>query len=367
MAPKATPRRPPADDDKGRGWDLPVQDSLHLVRKAKDQVLFLRQLGDELLEATTSYEDAAAAASVIASARTEADTTLTSLHINFGSLSGVLPSRNQPSTGRGSMRSKQSVKESRGVMERYSAAKRHCGMALEAWRKEAQGRGELGCGGGSLDGALYCPRLVKEGWTRSQTRADNMAAENAVKHVAQVSELQVFLSTSNGAQTSSIASASEVKIICDNVFCAAVALNAAQGISPVRVCIDAFDRAKETDGWSTAHHHVFQKVTDLANAALHYYLVRADTRDGSPDQGLSSDDWRPGVVALEDLLLWLCSLRDMFELKCCVTGTLLAANPATHRLLPPFFRQYKLKRSELLVAASEEGPRLAWHAHVAPY
>ncbi|CAD7703774.1 unnamed protein product [Ostreobium quekettii] len=152
-------------DDKGRGWDLPVQDSLHLVRKAKDQVLFLRQLGDELLEATTSYEDAAAAASIIASARTEADTTLTSLHINFGSLSGVLPSRNQPSTGRGSMRSKQSVKESRGVMERYSAAKRHCGMALEAWRKEAQGRGELGCGGGSLDGALYCPRLVKEGWT----------------------------------------------------------------------------------------------------------------------------------------------------------------------------------------------------------
>lgn len=48
-----------------------------------------------------------------------------------------------------------------------------------------------------------------------------------------------------------------------------------------------------------------------------------------------------GLGALEDLLLWVCSLRDMFEVPCSITGTFLAADPTSHKLLPPIFRKYR--------------------------
>ena len=48
----------------------------------------------------------------------------------------------------------------------------------------------------------------------------------------------------------------------------------------------------------------------------------------------------PGVVALEDLLLWLASYRDLFSRPCCVSGRLMALEAASQVPLPPVFRPF---------------------------
>jgi mediator of RNA polymerase II transcription subunit 27 len=79
---------------------------------------------------------------------------------------------------------------------------------------------------------------------------------------------------------------------------------------------------------------VFRRVTALASRALCYYTMRAQSQQEQP-AGPSQ-----GAVALEDLLLWLCSYQDLFTRPCEATGKLLAWDPSTHYPIPPTFRPY---------------------------
>ena len=74
----------------------------------------------------------------------------------------------------------------------------------------------------------------------------------------------------------------------------------------------------------------------------------------------------PGVEALEDLLLWLGTLTDLYSHPCSASGTLLAADVASQLLLPPLVRPYKLSHEQLQSAVADPSKRAVYHLHAAP-
>lgn len=72
-------------------------------------------------------------------------------------------------------------------------------------------------------------------------------------------------------------------------------------------------------------------------------LCRAAGAWGAPPRDLPAPQTSipPEAVALEDMLLWLSSYRDLFTRSCSASGLLLALEAPSHLPLPPVFRPFK--------------------------
>lgn len=147
-----------------------------------------------------------------------------------------------------------------------------------------------------------------------------------------------------------------------NVLCASVVLEGPGRVVPVRVVVDAAEHVGELDPWApTANHQVFRRVSALAMRALAFFMRRAHAvvtmhlgalpSAGAGVQlaavgmegavpGAGAGAVSPGGVALEDLLLWLASYRDLFSRPCAISGKVLALEPASMHPLPPVFRPF---------------------------
>lgn len=105
---------------------------------------------------------------------------------------------------------------------------------------------------------------------------------------------------------------------------------------------------------------VFRRLNALSVRAYSYFLKRAEvwhvpTTCARTTDMPSSDVAEGGAAAaeteatglslhgaaLESLLLWLTTYRDLFSRPCCVTGSMLACDPSTQFLFPPLFRPFK--------------------------
>jgi hypothetical protein len=110
---------------------------------------------------------------------------------------------------------------------------------------------------------------------------------------------------------------------------------------------------------------VFRRLSALATRVLAYYTKRAPCTLPPPAAapspspaaalvvkqeaaGASAAPSRSqgcplgcGGAALEDLLLWLLSYRDLFSKRCAGTGRLTAWDPSVQFPVPPIFRPYK--------------------------
>ena len=120
---------------------------------------------------------------------------------------------------------------------------------------------------------------------------------------------------------------------------------------------------------------VFRRITALATRVLTYYQKRAPlelatasfagaSADGAtaasspppPQQQQQQQQQQQAAtgggasllpnasassVALEDLLLWLVTYRDLFTKKCAATGKLMAWDPSVQYPVPPVFRPFK--------------------------
>lgn len=168
--------------------------------------------------------------------------------------------------------------------------------------------------------------------------------------------------------------ATEVWLTCEDVITSIVSLSEPGHADPVRVVAFA---PSETDvhAWGFSCYLVFRRVSAVATRALAYFSTRsraaaasaacANTTSETPVP--ASGARHSGVHALEDLLLWMSTYTDLFSNKCCITGTLLAADLTSQALLPPLLRPYKLSPEELREAAKYPNKRRAYHLHVAPY
>lgn len=78
-------------------------------------------------------------------------------------------------------------------------------------------------------------------------------------------------------------------------------------------------------------------MSALATRVLAYYQRRAPLELSTGALPNTS----PASAALEDLLLWLATYRDLFSKKCAATGRLMAWDPSVQYPVPPVFRPFK--------------------------
>ncbi|KAL6762313.1 hypothetical protein V8C86DRAFT_3130892 [Haematococcus lacustris] len=178
----------------------------------------------------------------------------------------------------------------------------------------------------------------------------------------------------------------EVRLLVPRVLCASIGLAAQGQPRPLRVVMDAADKATEVDSWACPSHQVFRRLSALATKALTYFVRRADVccllqpdqpalAPGQPDSlpaaAAAAAAGAPGTasagaVALEDLLLWLSSYRDVWSRPCSASGYLMALEQNSQLPLPPLFRPFMLSRRQLLQQAADVSLVRAYHMHTAP-
>lgn len=110
------------------------------------------------------------------------------------------------------------------------------------------------------------------------------------------------------------------------------------------------------DAFTRSNMVVFRRVSSLAVRALAFFTHRAQLA-GMP---------HASACALEDLLLWLTTYRDLFSKACAATGLLLAPEPATQQLLPPVLRPFRMSRAELQACAAIGSGPPVYHIQDAP-
>eukprot|EP00898_Chlorokybus_atmophyticus_P001964 jgi/Chlat1/2769/Chrsp187S02906 len=120
------------------------------------------------------------------------------------------------------------------------------------------------------------------------------------------------------------ASASGLQLQFPGVWCAAVAFSRTGSAFPEAVSLFSDEEATTTtiDPWHTSAHAVFRYVAGHAMNAL-FFFQRVVPH-----------------VALETLLLWLATYRNLFDTPCSGCKQRVAADPITHSLLPPVLRPY---------------------------
>ncbi|GLC43841.1 hypothetical protein PLESTB_000914100 [Pleodorina starrii] len=176
-----------------------------------------------------------------------------------------------------------------------------------------------------------------------------------------------------------LVSATQVRMLLPGVFVANVLLEGPGNPAPLRVAIDCADKAFELNPWATPTTQVFRRISALATRVLTYYVKRAPLSAAPRAVGgtagasvsgaaalLPPEPISPGAAALEDLLLWLLSCRDLFTKRCAATGRLMAWDPSVQYPVPPIFRAFKLPREELRLRAVDLSRVAAYHMHVTP-
>eukprot|EP00200_Dunaliella_tertiolecta_P002958 CAMPEP_0202352924 /NCGR_PEP_ID=MMETSP1126-20121109/8910_1 /ASSEMBLY_ACC=CAM_ASM_000457 /TAXON_ID=3047 /ORGANISM="Dunaliella tertiolecta, Strain CCMP1320" /LENGTH=336 /DNA_ID=CAMNT_0048945209 /DNA_START=109 /DNA_END=1119 /DNA_ORIENTATION=+ len=189
------------------------------------------------------------------------------------------------------------------------------------------------------------------------------AALQSVRSLCPEVILQVCSST--GVFGISTRDAAEVRLGCPPVFCAGIVLAQTGNPEPLRVTVDAYSQAPNLDPWSLSPQLVFKAISATGMRALTHFQRSAACR--------ASLECKPGVVpqarasqagaeALEDLLLWLLSYRNLFTQPSTVDGQLLVNEPMSLNPVPPLFRPYKVPREALRVHAIQGSPS-AMHMH----
>eukprot|EP00198_Chlamydomonas_reinhardtii_P001719 XP_001691055.1 predicted protein [Chlamydomonas reinhardtii] len=257
------------------------------------------------------------------------------------------------------------------------------------------------CGEGHLlaadDGRQYLARVIKVNWLCAASSAFASAAPSSAHSPLRAVELLGVLLRVRALD----GPAGGVRMLLPGVFVANVLLEAPGSAVPLRVVVDAADRAFDLDPWATPTPQVFRRLSALATRVLAYFIKRAPlngeaapapgssgvdapaaasspTRPLSAAAGPSSPGSPPGAnglptsvaapvavpaaeaacapgpsgSALEDLLLWLLGCRDLFSKRCAATGRLMAWDP--------------LPREELRLRALDLSRVAAYHMHVAP-
>ncbi|KAK9831461.1 hypothetical protein WJX81_007721 [Elliptochloris bilobata] len=172
-------------------------------------------------------------------------------------------------------------------------------------------------------------------------------------------------STSASRPSCIAAEATELRMAVPGVLMVAVAL--ARGAAQ-RVAVFGAEEAPPLggkDAWGTSEGVVFRRLSDMATRALAHFEARAEHVAGSVAGEVKAGS--AAQIALEDLLLWLSSYRDLFTRPCVATGRLLAADPALQLLLPPLVRPFRhVPRSRLLAAARAPETLPAFHLRAVP-
>ncbi|PNH07864.1 hypothetical protein TSOC_005647 [Tetrabaena socialis] len=171
-----------------------------------------------------------------------------------------------------------------------------------------------------------------------------------------------------------LATATQVRLLLPGVLAANVLLEGPGRAAPLRVVVDAADKAFDLDPWATPSTQVFRRLSALATRVLAYYLKRAPLSAAAaaaapgpaPPPGLPPCPASAGGAALEDCLLWLLSCRDLFSKRCAATGRLMAWDPSVQYPVPPVFRAFMRPREELRLRAIDLSRVAAYHMHVAP-
>ncbi|GIL47642.1 hypothetical protein Vafri_4408 [Volvox africanus] len=212
----------------------------------------------------------------------------------------------------------------------------------------------------ALIGALMA---AAQGQTQTQTQAP--AGGQGTVGVG-VARLEGPLLTAGAAR---LCSATQVRMLLPGVFVVNVLLEGPGNPAPLRVTVDCADKAFELDPWATPTTQVFRRISALATRVLTYYVKRAplsavprtlasptDVATGTAASAaastaamastgvaalLPSEPTLPGAAALEDILLWLLSCRDVFSKRCAATGRLMAWDPSVQYPIPPIFRVFK--------------------------
>ncbi|GIL70106.1 hypothetical protein Vretimale_3376 [Volvox reticuliferus] len=243
----------------------------------------------------------------------------------------------------------------------------------------------------SLPSALIGAMMAAaQGQTQTQAQAQAPAGGQGTGGGG-VARLEGPLLTAGAAR---LCSATQVRMLLPGVFVANVLLEGPGNPAPLRVTIDCADKAFELDPWATPTTQVFRRISALATRVLTYYVKRAllsavprtlasptgvvtgtAASTGTPVAAAAStgvaallppEPTLPGAAALEDMLLWLLSCRDVFSKRCAATGRLMAWDPSVQYPVPPIFRVFKLPREELRLRALDLSRAAAYHMHVAP-
>ncbi|GLI58983.1 hypothetical protein VaNZ11_000804 [Volvox africanus] len=233
----------------------------------------------------------------------------------------------------------------------------------------------------ALIGALMA---AAQGQTQTQTQTPAGGQGTGGGGVAR---LEGPLLTAGAAR---LCSATQVRMLLPGVFVANVLLEGPGNPAPLRVTVDCTDMAFQLDPWATPTTQVFRRISALATRVLTYYVKRGPlsavprTFVSPTDMGtgtapstaapastgvaalLPPEPTLPGAAALEDMLLWLLSCRDVFSKRCAATGRLMAWDPSVQYPVPPIFRVFKLPREELRLRALDISRAAAYHMHVAP-
>ncbi|BDA43182.1 probable mediator of RNA polymerase II transcription subunit 27 at C-terminar half [Coccomyxa sp. Obi] len=194
-------------------------------------------------------------------------------------------------------------------------------------------------------------------------KSDSEVLEVIVQRVATTTGLPVELCGPSGSKVAG-AAAVEVRMRVEGVLCAMVALAAAGRPEAARaVLMSAEEAASGKDAWDASGHQVFRRASDVATQALCHFAERAQ-------QLVSGRELEPATAAslasssaLEDLLLYLSTYRDLFTRPCSSTGKLLALDPVSNQLLPPIVRPFKRTRQALLAIAQGAETCQAFHVH----
>lgn len=150
------------------------------------------------------------------------------------------------------------------------------------------------------------------------------------------------------------ADATEVWLVLPKVMRAAVGLADRGDPSPVTVAVfGPNEGGAGKDAWGTSEFLVFRRIAAIAMRVMKYYQEQDDRNQGSRGD------------AIRNLLLWLCSYRDLFSKPCDALKTLLVADSSTRHMVPPLFRPYRRPWVELQDAALGKHS-VAYHMVSAP-
>ena len=190
-----------------------------------------------------------------------------------------------------------------------------------------------------------------------------------------------------------------MKVQCNGVFCAGIALAGAGKPQPVHVAVDSIDNWNTIDGWAAPRHQVGRGSRDrgvagrtgpqstqrvqqpLTSACCHHAMrdpsvaCRPTSAPLLPAHHHSPPPWLGAAVqvflkltvlanmalrhfrqeaaamqlltgcsqdawTLEGLLLWLSCYNDLFSKGCSVSGRLLVWDASTGTMLPPLLRPF---------------------------
>eukprot|EP00878_Enallax_costatus_P004330 GHUV01004561.1.p1 GENE.GHUV01004561.1~~GHUV01004561.1.p1 ORF type:complete len:467 (+),score=129.22 GHUV01004561.1:60-1460(+) len=358
------------------GQASPAGDQLECLQRAQQQIQQLQQLAPQIQQLAASVQQPVRS---VSEQRDRSDTWVDSVQQQAGQLSAILQQQVQAAVCSARLTSPLGDKQSVESFETLNAQRRALGeeLLLTVLRVSA-------------DRAWLQVHLFKSSNNSLLAEMPNPGAHR--RDAQRQAEHRYHMSNRFIEQAHAC---DEVRVMCNGVFCASIALAGPGNFQPVRVVVDSADKVSSVDPWTASKHQVFKRISYLSVRALQHFqlladsqhlleqpnalLTKASTREHASAvhkakyTGQTDPTGKPpaALYALECLLWWLACYDDLFARACAVSGSLIAWEPATAIPLPPLLRPYWLSLDELRSAAgdrahSASSGRQAYHTHLAP-